>query len=74
MSEKLSATMRAALAKLTTDGWYMSYNLNVSLATLCALRSRGLVNSRDEPGAMFCPQVGIKWRLTEAGKEVQDDA
>lgn len=71
---KLTDAQRKTLAALANaDGWQSAYDLQVSLSTLRVLRDRGLVTSKAGAGYMAFPRNGIEWRLTEAGKQAQQE-
>jgi hypothetical protein len=66
MSEKpLSPKMREALAVVTNE-WQSAYGLRLSMATLEALRSRGLVERAGGLGSMYSPRTATKWRRKPA--------
>ncbi|MGI4945243.1 MAG: hypothetical protein ACRYHQ_32555 [Janthinobacterium lividum] len=64
---KLSPKMVDALAKIVAAGGSGSaYGLRISLGTMQALRSRGMLNPVGR-GHGFCPTTG-EWRVTAAGR------
>ncbi len=66
MAGKLSKVQKRAYNKLKrSGGWRSSYELGESMATMGALRDRGLVKSGggSHPGSFSSPQTGIKWKV-----------
>lgn len=64
----LSRLQKEALEKLSRTSWASSYTLSSSLATLRALKVRGLAKSLHQQGSSFFPHNQILWRITEKGK------
>ena len=63
---KLSEAQQRALGKLTGK-WQNAYKLGESIATLGCLVRKGLADRKSGPGASWCPQVGISYRLKTGG-------
>jgi hypothetical protein len=58
----LSEVQQEALGKLSLGKWISSYELKVGLGTLQALVAKGLVESRNDLGAMSSPFTCIRFR------------
>lgn len=66
---KLTDAQRRALAKFADGAWHSAYDVQASLATLNALRKRGLLQRQSGLGALFSPRTSIEYRITPAGQE-----
>ncbi len=67
---KLTTVQLDVLDRLAAEAgeiWLSAYDLDANLNTLCALESRKLILRREEPGYLFMPRLGIKWKITAAG-------
>ena len=64
-NKKLTQIQRFVLANLNDGEWRSAYELQVSRATLRALMTRGLVQSRGAGGlnALLSPRTTIEYRL-----------
>jgi hypothetical protein len=64
---KLSKAQQRVLDSMESREWYCAYDLRCSLATLNALRKRGLVISKgvSDLGSFAFPRIGIKWQKVE---------
>jgi len=60
---KLSKVQIRALNKLDAHEWWSAYEINESLATLQALKHKGLVESKHTLGAFSFPRIGILFRI-----------
>ncbi len=65
MARQLTDSQQKALDKLQDGKWYSAYELQASLNTLSALKSRNLVESRHELGSYYSPRTGIKFRIKQ---------
>jgi hypothetical protein len=68
IAKGLSATMRKALLHKNAGGSAYGW---ASMATLEALRNRGLVKYRPGVGAFYSPHTAIEWPLSAKGLEVR---
>jgi hypothetical protein len=55
--DKLSEIQKNVLTRMTLDQWYNAYELRCSLATLEALRRKGLVEEGLVAGSFFSPRT-----------------
>ena len=62
---QLSETQTKVLKKMQFGKWYSAYDLQCSMATLRALRSKKMVQARghDQPGAFSMERTAIEWSL-----------
>lgn len=60
--KQLTKVMCKALDKMRDGKWYSAYGLQISLNTMNALQSRGLVESKCGLGSVYCPATGIKFK------------
>lgn len=66
MAEKLSPAQQLALLK-STSRWQSAYDIKVSLATLEALKKKGLLDEKVTLGYMAFPRNAIYYKLTGKG-------
>jgi hypothetical protein len=59
----ISKKQKEVLEKMKPEQWYCAYDLRCSLATLDALKRRGLVEAKSGLGAGFSPRTEIKWKI-----------
>lgn len=70
MSNKLSPKQRSHLETLNDGHRFRSaYGNGLHIGTLNSLSLRGFVTASRSLGSDFSPRIGIKWKITPAGRE-----
>lgn len=64
---KLSDTQKKVIEKMEPGKWYCAYILQASLATLDALKKKGVLTSRSGLGSIFSPRTGVEFSLADEG-------
>jgi len=59
---KLTKKQQEALNKMKREKWYSSYDLNVSISTLNALKNKGVIKSVNTFGYLYSPRTCILFK------------
>lgn len=67
---KLSPKQRQHLETLNDGhGFRSAYGNGLHIGTLNSLSAKGLVEAAHTLGSHFSPRTGIKWKITQAGRD-----